>query len=113
MPFALLLLACLLPATAWTADILGARYDPGTDQLVVDIAYRGTHGEHDFMLRWGPCKDGEAAARLVDRHGTDAAREGFRVRERFELERLPCRPARVTLRLGRVSHASVLVPEER
>lgn len=107
---ALALLACLFSASALAADILAARYDPAADGLVVEIAYRGTHADHDFALEWGRCAGGEAVARLIDRQGSDLAREDFRVQQRFGLAGLECRPARVTLRLGRVSHATVLVP---
>lgn len=108
-----LFLALLAAGPALGADILGAAYDAGRDEIVATIAYRGTHADHDFALRWGSCREGEpagVAARLIDRHGRDAARESFRARARFSLEEIPCRPARVTLRLGRVSHATVHVP---
>lgn len=113
---AALALACaavLLAPPASAADILGAAYDAQTDELVVDIAYRGTHPNHEFFLLWDSCK-GEApartAARLVDRQGQDVAREDFRVRERLSLEGLPCRPAQVTLRLGLNANHTVYIP---
>jgi sporulation protein YlmC with PRC-barrel domain len=109
MAKALLALA-LLPGLAAAADILDARYDAAADALVVAIAYRGTQDGHEYELRWGPCLDGNIAARLVDRQGMEPAREGFRVTGRFPLKGLECRPANVTLRLGRVSHATVFVP---
>jgi hypothetical protein len=97
-----------LPSGA--ADIVGARYDANADEIVVDIVYRGTQPGHRFAVEWGPCTDSGVAARLVDRQGDDPAREEFRVRERIALGGLPCRPAEVTLRLGKVSHARVQVP---
>jgi hypothetical protein len=107
--------AALLSTLAWTADIRDAYYDPTRNELVVEIAYRGTVPHHDFVLRWGECQRGEdashgIAARIVDLQGKDEAREDFRTRARFSLDALECRPARVTLRLGRVSHETVLVP---
>lgn len=111
MRHALLLLA-LCPTFAAAADIVGARYDRVTDALVVDLAYRGTTPGHDFSLEWGNCEPGgPAAARLVDRQGTEPAHKAFRVRERFDLAGSHCRPAQVTLRLGRVSHATVRLAE--
>lgn len=109
-------LACALvfaTAPARAADILAAAYDPQTDEIVVDIAYRGTNPNHTFSLLWDPCKDGRTSARLVDRQGNDEAREDYRVRERLSLKELPCRPAVVTLRLGRVAHEDVYVPARR
>jgi hypothetical protein len=107
-------LAGLLVFQAHAADLLGATYEPVSDTLLIDIAYRGTHPEHDFFVQWSPCSGGPPArtvGRVIDVHGRDAARENFRVRERVSLENLPCRPALVTLRLGRVAHEQVFVPE--
>lgn len=110
MRSALLAAALLLPAAAPAADILSARYDAVAGELVVEIAYRGTRPGHDFRLEWGRCEPGGAAvARLIDRQGGDAARENFRVTERFDLAGAACRPEQVTLRLGRVSHATVRI----
>ena len=80
-----------------------------TDALVVDIAYRGTQPGHPFSVHWGECRP-HTVGRLVDEQGADAAREDFRVRQRFGIASLDCRPAKVTLRLGPVSHATVSVP---
>jgi hypothetical protein len=107
--FAFVLL--LAPALAPAADILSARYDAATDTLVVDIAYRGTRPDHDFIAEWDPCSPGgEVVARLIDRDGGDAARRDFLVQERFALPLPECRPSAVTLRLGRVSHALLAIP---
>ena len=94
------------------ADIRGARYDARTDTLLVEIAYRGTHPHHDFRVEWGPCGDAGTVGRLIDRHGRDAAEQEHVVQERLSLEALPCRPALVTLRLGRSSLAQVHVPNQ-
>jgi hypothetical protein len=94
---------------AFAEAILGAAYDAAHDQIVVDIAYRGTRPGHEFSLQWGPCQAG-VNARLIDKQGDDYALQDFRVRARFGLAGLPCRPAEVTLRLGRASQARVLVP---
>lgn len=115
------LAACLFAAgwmvaaqAAAAADIVGLGYDAQADELVLDIAYRGSHARHDFEVQWGPCsrerKPYETVGRVLDVHGRDTAEESFVVRERIGLHRLPCRPAQVTLRLGLRSHASVFVP---
>lgn len=107
-----------LVPTVFAADIVGARYDPFRDELVVDIAYRGVTPAHDFRIEWGRClPDGQGgmygvAARLIDTRGDEPAGQNHRVREKLNLDGLECRPARVTLRLGRVSHATVMIPEK-
>lgn len=107
-PFLLVLALAALPVQA--ADIVGAGYDAKADEIVVDIVYRGTQPGHRFAVEWGPCTETGVAARLVDTQGSDIAKDEFRVRERIGLGGLPCRPAVVTLRLGKVSHARVQVP---
>jgi hypothetical protein len=110
---ALLVTVLAALARAHASDILDARYDPGADELVVDIAYRGTNPDHEFSVAWGPCSDASPArtvGRLIDQQGSDLAREDYRVSERLALEEIPCRPAIVTLRLGRVAHIDVYVP---
>jgi hypothetical protein len=112
-PRACALLAAMLALPLHAADILEAGYNAARDQIEVDIAYRGTHPDHEFTVQWGECS-GESpprlVGRLVDRHGGDAAREDYRTKERVALGAIPCRPAIVTLRLGRVAHAEVFVP---
>ena len=109
---AVLALAAL---TAAAADIRDASYDAERDEIVVKIAYRGTNPDHDFTVQWGPCFEtggppAGVVGRLVDQQGEDIAREEFRVTERIGLGGLACRPAVVTLRLGKVSHMRVYVP---
>ncbi|MCC6213083.1 MAG: hypothetical protein IT513_18745 [Burkholderiales bacterium] len=108
----MLLLACALALSgaARAADIVRATYDPASDELVVEIAYRGANPGHDFVLNWDACDGAHASARLADRQGSENARQDFMVSERFGLADLPCRPASVTLRLGRTAHASVDIP---
>lgn len=108
-----ILLASLATA-ALAADILGARYDAASDQITVDIAYRGTNADHEFVVEWAECSSQSPprlVGRLIDRQGNDAAREDYRTREELSLHDMPCRPAIVTLRLGRVAHTNVYVPE--
>ncbi len=104
------LLLALAPAAALAADIRSAYYDPRTNEIVVEIAYRGTGKDHDFRVLWGECKESGVSARLVDAQGNDAAVNRYLVTKRVSLHELPCRPTVVTLRLGAVSHMSVRVP---
>jgi hypothetical protein len=109
----LLAFAALLANPAHADNFAGTYYDPVRDELVVDIVYDGTHPNHDFSLLWDQCNGArppfEVAARLIDKHGDDAAAKEFRVRRRFSLEGLKCRPARVALRLDRYV-TSVFIP---
>src|ERR1700704_1654739 len=98
----------LVAASAYAQTFLGARYDPVADELVVDIAYSGTNPNHRFSLAWDPCQGDappyEIAARVIDAQADDAAVRDFIVRRRFSLRDLQCRPANVTLRIGRVGN---------
>ena len=109
----LVLMLAAIAAPAHGADITGAAYERERDELVVDIVYRGTSPNHEFTLQWGACSDGppyRTSARLIDTQGRDVAHEEYRVRERFSLAGLQCRPAAVTLRLGRSALATVQIP---
>jgi hypothetical protein len=106
--------AALLVALSGNAEIIsGTAYDPARDELVVDILYLGTDPNHEFSLVWDECSGTqppyEVAARLIDQQGFDAAEREFRVRRRFSLAGLKCRPARVGLHLGRYV-TSVFIP---
>jgi hypothetical protein len=110
-------IACCLavPAAAQAQTLMEAVFDAGNDALSVEIAYRGTHPNHEFSLDWSSCQqtpDGKrtTVARLVDGQGDDVAREDYRVRRSFSLAALECRPADVTVRLGPVSNRTVHVP---
>ncbi len=112
-------LACLgfllFSARAGAEAILYAAYDPHHDAVAVTIAYDGTTPRHRFSVLWSPC-DRDAAdvpqvsARLVDQQGNQPARRPYRVTQRVSLSGLDCRPALLTLRLGRRSLATVDVP---
>ena len=53
---------------------------------------------------------GPVAGRLVDSQWNDKALEPYRLVDHVSIEDIPCRPARVTLRMGRTGHATVFVP---
>ena len=50
-------LTFLLAWPAHAADIVEARHDPASDQIVAEVAYRGTNPDHDFSVQWGQCSD--------------------------------------------------------
>jgi len=99
--------------SAYGQDLLGLHYDALSDVLVARIAYRGTTPRHRFTVQWQACTSDSpphVAGRLVDLQGNEPARKDFVSRVRLQLKRLPCRPAIMTLRLGRLAHATVFVP---
>lgn len=93
----------LLGPAAMAANFLDARYDEGEDELVVTLAYRGTNPDHAFSLEWGACKQDGApgshaiSARVLDSQWNDLARRSYTKTVRFDLRKLRCRPAIVTL----------------
>ncbi|HEX6268091.1 MAG TPA: hypothetical protein VFZ81_14500 [Burkholderiales bacterium] len=111
-PIAALLIAAAFDTTHG-ANILEARYNAARDEIVAEIAYRGTNPDHEFTIQWGACSEGSPArvvGRLIDAQGSDVARGNYRTTERIALGGIPCRPAIVTLRLGRTAHTDVFVP---
>lgn len=102
-----------LPAAAVTVTALS--YDPVEDQLVMTIAYRGTHENHDFSVQWTECKRLDDARSqilgvLVDSAANDLARQNFTKQVKVDLEALTCRPAKVTIRTSAGFFASVDIP---
>lgn len=111
---AIAVFAALAAPGARAQQIVHAVYDGSRDVLLVDIAYRGSRNDHSFAVEWGACLGGtpnETSARLSDLDGHDAALHDYHMRLRIGLDDLQCRPVRATLRLGRTSHATVLIPE--
>lgn len=102
-----------LPAAAVTVTALS--YDPAEDQLVMTIAYRGTHENHDFSVQWTECKRLDDARSqilgvLVDSAASDLARQNFTKQVKVDLQGFACRPAKVTIRTSAGFFASVDVP---
>lgn len=109
-------LAALLyvaPAAAITVPAL--TYDPGKDQLVLTIAYRGTNPDHQFTVQWDECtrlndERMQILGLLVDSQPDDLARQEFRKPLRIDLRDFSCRPAKVTIRTSAGFFTSVDVP---
>lgn len=94
----------LVASICLAANILAARYDPETDEIVAQVAYRGTNPDHEFSLRWGECKPlqnasvpNQIGAQIIDSQWDDRARQDFKKEVRFSLTSVSCRPARVSL----------------
>jgi hypothetical protein len=107
----------LTASAAHAANFLAARYDPGTDELVVEFAYRGTNPDHQFTLQWDECRAADAegsyeiAGRVFDSQWNDRALEPFTKTVRFDLRDLQCRPARATLFTAPNFRIGVVIPE--
>lgn len=101
------------PAAAVTVTAL--TYDGGKDQLVLTIAYRGTHPDHEFKVQWAACTKLNAERMqilglLVDNQPNDLARQEFTRPMRIDLRDFSCRPAKVTIRTSAGFFTSVDVP---
>ena len=110
-------LAVATLTTAVRADtIANAYYDARKDQIVVSIIYRGTNPDHTFSLKWGQCKgsaDGSAreiVAEVLDSQWQDAATQDFKKTTRFSLDKLQCRPAKLTLRTAPRFYFTLQIP---
>jgi hypothetical protein len=115
LAWVLLPLLLAVSSLARAQTILDAYYSAEQDALVVEIAYQGTNPNHEFSLAWDGCQQAGqgrnvAVGRLIDSQGNDVAKTDFKVRRRFPLAGLACRPAEVTIRLGPVSNTTVSVP---
>jgi len=104
-PLGLLLGLCVMTVhTAQADNFSSVYYDPGKDELVVTITYRGTNPDHAFSLKWGQCKAArggvshEIAGDVLDSQWQDNAKSNFQKTVRFGLADFRCRPANVTLR---------------
>jgi hypothetical protein len=91
-------------------------YDARKDELVVTLYYRGTNPDHTFTLKWGRCKqaaDGSGqtiVAEVLDSQWQDAATDSFKKTTRFSLEKLGCRPVKLTLRTAPRFYYSLPIP---
>jgi len=96
-----------------------ARYDPQTDQLVVQMAYRGTRSDHMFHLSWGPCQQldqepgmWQVALEVLDDQWNDIATTDYSRTLKFDLSSLRCRPARLTLRTAPRFYYTLTIPAD-
>ena len=112
------MMLALISGPAAAADLLSATYDASDDAIVATIAYEGMTDGHRFSVDWDACDTSvgtpaQVAGRLTDRLSNEPGEKPFQVNARISLAGLACRPAQVTLRLGRVSHKQVFVPAAR
>ena len=76
-----------------------------SDQLIATMIYDGTHPNHHFTIKWGPCRKSNQDQQthqtidvnLLDDDGNDAATKTYTELVTISLANLSCRPATVTL----------------
>ena len=110
---AVLYLACHPDAAA--TNVTSLDFDARTDTLIVEIAYRGTHGNHAFSIAWGECRPldddrYQIYGLLLDGDENDRAIENFSAQLKVDMAAHPCRPAKVTIRTAAGFNRSIDVP---
>lgn len=91
--------------SAYSMNLIEAFYDATADELVLRIAYRGTHPNHKFTVSWEGCRtmsDGhrEILGIIQDSDPKDPAEREFEKTERVSLQGFACRPAVVAVGLA-------------
>jgi hypothetical protein len=118
-PIAVLLVSVILVANARADNFKSVHYDQRRDQLVVQMVYRGTHPDHTFHLNWGRCRPVEqepgmwqVAVDVLDDQWNDAATTDYSRTLTFDLSKLRCRPAHVTLRTAPRFYYTLSIPAD-
>lgn len=98
-----LLLAALYCGPASAISVSNLVYDASKDQLVMQIAYRGTNPDHEFSVEWAECarldeERSQIFGMLVDDQANDRALQEFTKEFTVDLLGFSCRPAKVTIR---------------
>lgn len=112
----LMMLSGFLPAASLADDFARASYEASADELVVTVNYSGTNPQHTFSLQWGPCQDvpgsdvHQVAVEVLDNQWQDEARQTFSKTVRFSLDDMPCRPAKLTLRIAPRFITTLMIP---
>lgn len=104
-------------ATANATNLLALSHDADTDEIVLKVAYRGSHGQHPFSLDWGECNDNafegpphQIGAQLIDSQYDDSGPTEFTQTVRFSIADLKCRPAKLTIRTSTGAYRTITVP---
>lgn len=113
----LLTLVTLAPFGSASGDAFTRAYfDSASDDLVVSLIYKGTNPDHAFSLVWGKCRNAntkgmhQLAVRVLDSQWNDAALRDYQKTVRFNLSKLKCRPAEVTLLTAPRFRYTLLIP---
>jgi hypothetical protein len=107
--------------TAWSdaqaANVTAMSYDRSTDQLVLEVSYRGTNDQHSFTVNWEECKDYafvdakyQIMGNLVDSEPNDRGTNEFTKDLRFSLASIECRPVKLTIRSSPGFFRTIIVP---
>jgi hypothetical protein len=100
-------------------NIVDLSYDSDADEIVFKVAYRGTHENHVFTVRWEQCRrrgDGqlEVFGLVEDSEPNDPARADFQKILNIGMSQLPCRPAYVTIGGANPRHRkTITIPPQK
>lgn len=105
-------------AQASATNFTSVVYDEKLDKLIVKIAYRGTHGDHQFSIQWGECRRldddrFQTYGLLVDSEPMDLARQEFSKVLEIGMISFPCRPAKITVRTAAGFNRSIEIPKPK
>ena len=107
----------MMCASASATNLLAVSYDSASDEVVVDVAYRGSGGKHSFSLDWSACEgDGSddapftLSAALIDAQAAQSGAQEFTQQLRFPLSALECRPATLTVRTATGANRTIALP---
>jgi hypothetical protein len=112
------LVALVYHAAASATNFTSVVYDEKADKLIITIAYRGTHEDHNFSIQWGECRplDDErfqTYGLLIDSDPMDTARQEFSKTLEIDMASYPCRPARLTVRTASGFNRSLDIPKPK
>jgi hypothetical protein len=112
-----MLTSLAIASNAHAVNVLSMSYEEKTDELLLKVAYRGTHDKHTFSLDWDECHDYafvdakyQTMANLVDSEPNDKAETEFTQNLRFSLAGIQCRPVKLTIRTSPGFNRTLVVP---
>ena len=112
-----MLTSLAIVSNAHAVNVLSMSYEQKTDELLLKVAYRGTHDKHVFSLAWDECHDYAFAeakhqimANLIDSEPNDEAKTEFTQNLRFSLAGIECRPVKLTIRTSPGFNRTLVVP---
>ena len=112
-----MLTSLAIASNAHAVNVLSMSYEKKTDELLLKVAYRGTHDKHTFSLDWDECHDYafvdakyQTMANLVDSEPNDKAEMEFTQDLRFSLAGIECRPVKLTIRTSPGFNRTLVVP---
>ena len=117
MAVAAMAAALTFASQAQAANLLAMSYDKSTDQLVLKVAYRGTHDQHNFTVNWEGCQDYASVdaryqimGNLVDGDPDDHGAGEYTKDLRVSIADIECRPVKLTIRTSPGFFRTIIVP---